>query len=65
MKENNKKYFILHSKSIAQALNFLGFEYYVFDDKFSDGQIYSFENTDKFKEGYKELCELRNKYKNK
>jgi hypothetical protein len=60
-----RKYFILHSKSIAQALNFLGFEFYVFSDRFSDGKIYSFENTDKFKEAYKELCELRNKYINK
>ena len=59
----NKKYFILESKTFAQALNLLGFEFYVFDDR--DGKkVYSFENTKLFQEAYKNLCELRKHYRN-
>lgn len=58
----NQKYFVVSSINLAKALKFLGFEYYVFDD-IQTGKIYSFINTEKFQDAYKNLCELRNKYK--
>ena len=58
------KYFILESKTFANALNLLGFYFYVFK-KDDNKNIYSFENTELFQEAYMELCELRKKYRNK
>ena len=58
------KYFILESKTFANALNLLGFSFYVFK-KDDNKNIYSFENTELFQEAYMELCELRKKYRNK
>lgn len=58
-----KKYFVLESKTFAQALNLLGFSFYVFDGKYGD-KLYSFENTELFQKAYKELCEMRLQYRN-
>lgn len=58
------KYFILESKTFANALNLLGFSFYTFK-KDDNKNIYSFENTELFQEAYMELCELRKKYRNK
>ena len=57
------KYFILESKTFSQALNLLGFEYYVFNDKNGD-KVYSFENTELLQKAYRELSEIRKKYRN-
>ena len=45
------KYFILESKTFANALNLLGFSFYVFK-KDDNKNIYSFENTELFQEAY-------------
>lgn len=58
------KYFVLDSRTFADALNLLGFSFYVFQDDVGK-KVYSFENTDLFQEAYKELCVLRKKYRNK
>lgn len=58
------KYFVLDSETFAKSLNLLGFSFYVFK-KDDNKKVYSFENTDLFQEAYKELSELRKKYRNK
>lgn len=58
------KYFVLDSKTFTEALNLLGFSFYVFQ-KDDNKKVYSFENTNLFQEAYMELCELRKKYRNK
>lgn len=58
------KYFVLDSETFAKSLNLLGFSFYVFK-KDDNKKVYSFENTDLFQEAYMEICELRNKYRNK
>lgn len=57
-----RKYFILSDRNFANALQLLGFRYYKFND--DEGKlIYSFENTDNFQSAYRELSELKKKYK--
>lgn len=58
----DQKYFVVSSINLAKAMKFLGFEYYVFDD-IETGKIYSFVNNEKFQSAYREVCELRSKYK--
>ena len=59
------KYFALESKTMAQTMNVLGFSFYTFDKTENIGKIYSFENSELFQEAYSEVCELREKYRNK
>lgn len=62
--KNKSKYFVLDSRTFADALNLLGFSFYVFQN--NDGKkVYSFENTEIFQEAYEELCALRKKYRDK
>lgn len=49
----NKKYFQTKSKTLAYALNYIGYRYYKFDD--NDVIFYSFVADDDF---YKKLDEL-------
>lgn len=57
-----EKYFVIDTITLAHSLNFLGFSYEVFC-KENGRKVYTFENTDKFQEAYKEICELRNKHR--
>ena len=52
------KYFSINQKSMADALVFLGFNYYKFDDK-KYGKVYSFVNSDKLQRSIQELNELK------
>ena len=53
----NNKYTQINKKYLAEALSFLGFRYYKFND---DGQtVYSFENTEKFSKALVKLLQLR------
>lgn len=54
------KYFSINQKSMADALVFLGFNYYKFDNK-KYGKVYSFVNSDKLQESIRGLNELKNK----
>lgn len=55
------KYTIIDKKSLADALNFLGFRYYVFDRE--DRKIYSFESTEEFKFALHGILQLRDQIK--
>ncbi|MEO2601009.1 hypothetical protein [Clostridium butyricum] len=59
-----KRYFVLDSKTFAEAMNLLGFSFYVFQ-KDDNKKVYSFENTELFQEAYTKICELRKEYRNK
>lgn len=59
-----KRYFVLDSKTFAEAMNLLGFSFYVFQ-KDDNKKVYSFENTELFQEAYIKICELRKEYRNK
>lgn len=61
----DKKYFILEDENFARALKLLGFNFYRFNDREDGKVVFSFENTEKFKNAYGELSELKRKYKNK
>lgn len=52
------KYFSINQKSMADALVFLGFNYYKFDD-IKYGKIYSFVNSDKLQKSIHDLNELK------
>ena len=52
------KYFSINQKSMADALVFLGFNYYKFDDK-KYGKVYSFVNSDKLQQSIQELNKLK------
>lgn len=54
------KYFSINQKSLADALVFLGFNYYKFDDK-KYGKVYSFTNSEKLQQSIHELNILKNK----
>jgi hypothetical protein len=60
---NNKKYFGISEKSTADALNYLGFKYMKFTNKYDNSTTYSFENTDEFQEARTKLWKLRQKYR--
>jgi hypothetical protein len=59
METTNKKYYHVNKKYMAFALNFLGFRYYIFSN--ADGNIYSFEDNEKFRMALTQLNQLRNK----
>ena len=52
------KYFSINQKSMADALVFLGFNYYKFDDK-KYGKVYSFINSEKLQQSIIELNKLK------
>lgn len=54
-----KKYYEIKKKYLAFALSYLGFRYY----KFGTGEdtLYSFENTDEFRQALTGLTDLKNK----
>lgn len=53
------KYFSINQKSMADALVFLGFNYYKFNDK-KYGKVYSFINSEKLQQSIQELNKLKN-----
>lgn len=54
-------YFEVRKKYLAVALSFLGFKYYKFTS--NEGYIlYSFAETDKFKDALHDLLKLKDKY---
>ena len=59
MKDNNK-YRVIYKRYLAEALSFLGFRYYKYND--DKGTGYSFVKSDKFINALNELLELKNKY---
>lgn len=56
------KYFAINQKSMADALVFLGFNYYKYDCP-TYGKTYSFVNSDKLQEAIRELNKLKAKIK--
>ena len=56
------KYFAINNKNQAITLNYLGFKYMKFNDD-NYGVIYSFENTNNFKDALNEIRKLKNKYR--
>lgn len=61
----SKKYFVLEDENFARALKLLGFNFYRFNDREDGKLVFSFENTELFKDAYEELSKLKKKYKNK
>lgn len=56
----NRKYYEIRKKYLAFSIAFLGFKYYTFDKE--DGtKIYSFEDTENFREALTGLMELKNR----
>lgn len=53
-----QKYYKIRKKYLAAALGYIGFKYY----KFNEGEkiIYSFEDTNKFRQALTKLTELKN-----
>lgn len=58
----NKEYTIIDKYSLAMALNFLGFRYYIYDRE--GKKIYSFEKTEKFSLALSELLKIRSELNN-
>ena len=58
--KNNKKYRVVYKKYLAEALSFIGFRYYKYNDEKGTG--YSFLETDLFINALNDLLELKNKY---
>lgn len=57
----NKKYFQTKSKTLAYALNYIGYSFYKFND-IIDGEdyiVYSFETDEKFYEKLEKLNDIR------
>jgi len=52
------KYFAINQRSMADALVFLGFNYYKYDSAIY-GKTYSFVNSDKLQQAIKELNKLK------
>lgn len=61
------KYYCVNNKTLATALNYVGFSYLRFNDKDNNNEIsYSFEDSKEFQEALDILNKLRrknNKYK--
>ena len=57
----NKKYYIIKKRSLAEAINFLtGQRYYKWDNYNNEEKdVYSFEITDKFIKALNELTRLK------
>lgn len=56
--KKESKYFSINQKSMADALVFLGFNYYKFNDDFY-GKVYSFPNSEKLIKAIKALNKLK------
>lgn len=59
----NKKYFQTRSKTLAYALNYIGYSFYKFND-IIDGEeyiVYSFETDEEFYDKLEELNKIRHK----
>lgn len=56
------KYYALNSKTLAQSLNYLGFEYITFDSE-TRGKIYSFKNSNELHQAIAKLNMLRREFK--
>jgi len=54
------KYFEIRKKYMADALSYLGFRYFKFNDP--EGISYSFEDNEKFREALNDLLGLKNKF---
>ena len=54
------KYFEIKKKYMADALSYLGFRYFKFNDP--EGISYSFEDNEKFREALNDLLGLKNKF---
>lgn len=54
-----KKYYEIKKKYLAFALSYLGFRYYKFGT--DEDTLYSFENTDEFRQALTGLTNLKNK----
>lgn len=52
------KYRIVYKRSLAEALNFMGLQYYIYNS--GDKNIYSFENNEKFHYILHKVLNLRN-----
>ena len=59
--ENKEEFYVVNSINLAKALRYLGFVYYKFDNP-KYGTVYSFRNTEEFKEARDYLWALRNRY---
>lgn len=59
MKE--EKYYTTDSKTLADALGYLGFKYYKFDNE-KYGKVYSFNNTKEFQDARDYLWALKCKF---
>ncbi|WP_297633546.1 DUF5659 domain-containing protein [uncultured Clostridium sp.] len=59
---NKDKYTIIDNKYLAHALNFAGFRYMQFSRENGNRTVYSFENTEDFKEAMQKIIEIRNEY---
>ena len=58
--EMNKKYYTTKYKSKADCIMFLtGMNYMIFDDKRSNGKIYSFINSEEIKYIIKEINRIK------
>lgn len=56
----NKKYYNIEKHSLANSLNWLGLEMYVWTNK--EGKtLYGFENTEEFHKVFHELLKLRSR----
>lgn len=58
---NNEKYYTTDSKTLAEALGYLGFKYYKFDNE-EHGKVYSFRNDERLKEARDYLWALKCKF---
>lgn len=56
------KYFAVNDIALASALSFLGFRYMRFDDD-QYGKVYSFKDTEEFRQARESLLRLQYKYK--
>lgn len=54
-----KKYYHVNKKYMADALNYLGFRYYIFSN-YQNETVYSFIDDDKFRIALTGLTQLRN-----
>jgi hypothetical protein len=54
------KTYEVRKKYLAEALSYLGFRYYKFDEP--EYTSYSFDDTEQFREALKDMLRLKNKY---
>lgn len=58
-----KHYYNIEKRTLAEALNFMGFRYYKFNGD-TGITLYGFEDTEKFKYALEKLLELRKEIRN-